>query len=65
MRILKIIANPRVVTAVISALGAIISACCAGCRLAFGEMSFKDFEAEIFSSYNTITNQMEVINVTH
>lgn len=54
--ILKVLTNGRVISAVISALGAIVSACCAGCRLAFGEMSFKDFEAEIFSSYNTTTN---------
>lgn len=56
MKLLKILINGRVISAVISALGAIISAACAGCKLTLGEMSVKDFEAEIFSSYNTITN---------
>lgn len=59
--IFKVLTNGRVISAVVSALGAIISACCAGCRLAFGEMTFKDFEAEVFSSYNQITNQIQEI----
>lgn len=59
--IIKVLTNGRVISAVVSALGAIISACCAGCRLAFGEMSFRDFEAEIFSSYNQVTNQIQEI----
>lgn len=60
-KILKLITNGRVISAVISALGAIVSALCAGCKLAFGEMSFKDFEAEIFSLYNTSTNTTQEI----
>ena len=55
-KILKVLFNPRVVTAIISAIGAVISAVCAGCKLSMGEMCVKDFSAEIFNVYHSITN---------
>lgn len=59
-KILKICTNGRVISAVVSALGAIISAAFAGCRLCCGEVAVKDFNCEIFSQYNTITNGVNV-----
>lgn len=57
--IIKILTNGRVISAVISALGAIVSACCAGCKLTMGEMAIKDFNAEIFNSFHSSTNQIK------
>lgn len=51
--LIKVLTNGRVMSAVISAVGAIISAICAGCRLACGEMTIKEFEAEIIMPYMT------------
>lgn len=61
MKLIKILTNGRVISAVVSALGAIISACFAGCKLCVGEVSVKDFNAEIFSAYNSITNSIKEI----
>lgn len=60
MKVIKIILNPRVASAVVSAVSAVICACFAGCKLACGRMSIEDFEASIFNQYNTITNSFEV-----
>lgn len=46
-RFLKILFSRQVITAVISAIGAIVSVAVAGCRLSLGEMSVKDMSAEI------------------
>lgn len=46
-RFLKIVFSRQVITAVISAIGAIVSVVVAGCRLSLGEMSVKDMSAEI------------------
>lgn len=47
MKILKIVFSRQVITAIISAIGAIVSVAVAGCRLSLGEMSLKDMSAEI------------------
>lgn len=52
--VIKIITNGRVISAVVSALGAIISAICAGCKLYCGELSVKEFEASIGYFTNSI-----------
>lgn len=57
-KILKILTNGRVISAVISALGAIVSACCAGCRLYCGEMAISKLECDIFSPYHSMTNKV-------
>lgn len=59
MKIFKILFNPRVATAIVSAIGAIVSALCAGCQLCIGELAVKDFNAEIFGNNNS-TNKIEV-----
>ncbi len=61
-KIIKVLANGRVMSAIISALGAIVSAVCAGCKLYLGELTFKDFEAEIYSAYSNTTNATSIIN---
>lgn len=61
MKILRVLLNPRIASAVISAVSAVICAVLAGCRLCVGKMSIEDFEASIFNSYNTITNSLEVV----
>ena len=61
MKIIKVLFQPRVITALISALGAIVSACFAGCKLGFTELAVKDFEAEIFSVYNNSTNLIQEV----
>lgn len=58
----KALLNPRVISAIVSAIGAIISALFAGCSLCMGELSIKDFKAEIFNQYHSVTNSMETIN---
>lgn len=53
-KILSICTNGRVISAVVSALGAIISALCAGCRLYCSE-----FSLEIDTpNYHSITNKV-------
>ena len=53
---LRKIINPRVISAVVSALGAIVSAIFAtGCVLRVREVGIKDFDAEIFSDRNART----------
>lgn len=56
-KIIKICTNGRVISAIVSALGAIISAICAGCKLYCGEIAVKDFDCEIFSQYHSLTNK--------
>lgn len=58
MKVLKVLTNGRVISAIVSAIGAIISAVCAGCKLYCGEIAVKDYGCEIFSQYNnhSITN---------
>lgn len=60
--ILKILTNGRVMSAVISALGAIVSAMCAGCKLYCGELAIKDFECAITGTQNVSTNEVKEIN---
>lgn len=51
MNIVKNLFSTRVLTAIVSAVSAIICAVLAGCRLTIGEMSMKDSAAEILSIY--------------
>lgn len=60
-KIIKVLTNGRVLSAIVSALGAIISAVCAGCKLYLGELSVKDFKAEIYSAYSNTTNANSII----
>lgn len=55
-RIIKNMLSTRVITAVVSAVSAIVCAVLAGCRLSVGECALKDFQSEIFSSYCTTNN---------
>ena len=55
MNIVKNICSTRVLTAVVSAISAIVCAVLAGCRLCVGELALKDANAEILSVY-CITN---------
>ena len=61
MNKIKVILNPRVWSAIISAVGAIISAMFAGCALRTGEFKLKDFTVEIFSPYHTSTNNVQEV----
>lgn len=61
MKVIKVLTNGRVISAIISALGAIVSAFFAGCKLYVGEMTLKEFEAEIFSAFNTTTNEISEV----
>ena len=63
MKIIKILFNPRVASAVISAVSAVICACFAGCKLSLGSFEVKNLEADIFNEYfnNTTTNTLEVL----
>lgn len=60
--IIKILTNGRVMSAVISALGAIVSAMCAGCKLYCGELAIKDFECAITGTQNVSTNDVKELN---
>lgn len=51
MNIVKNLFSTRVLTAIVSAVSAIICAVLAGCRLTIGEMAMKDAAAEILSIY--------------
>lgn len=51
MNIVKNLFSTRVLTAIVSAVSAIICAVLAGCRLTVGEMSMKNANAEILSIY--------------
>ena len=55
-RIFKNLVSPRVLTAVVSAVSAVICAVLAGCRLYVGEMALKDVSSEIMSNYCSPTN---------
>lgn len=55
-RIVKSLVSPRVLTAVISAVSAVICAVFAGCKLYVGEMALKDVSSEIMSNYCAPTN---------
>lgn len=48
--------STRVITAVVSAVSAIVCAVFAGCRLSVGECALKDFQSEILSVYCTTNN---------
>lgn len=58
VKFVNVLKNGRVISAIVSAVGAIISAFFAGCRLYVGEMNVKDFEATIKFTNNTneVTN---------
>lgn len=57
---LRKIINPRVLSAIVSALGAVISAIFAtGCVLRVREIAVKDFDAEIFSDRNVRTTSCD------
>ena len=51
MNIIKNICSTRVLTAIVSAVSAIVCAVLAGCKLYVGELALKDANAEILSSY--------------
>lgn len=51
MNIVKNIFSTRVLTAIVSAVSAIVCAVLAGCKLYVGELALKDANAEIFSTY--------------
>lgn len=59
--IFRILTNGRVMSAVVSAIGAIISALCAGCRLYCGELAVKDFDCSI-TGFHTVTNDVKELN---
>ena len=50
----NVLLNGRVWSAIVSAVGAIVSALCAGCRLYLGEMQVKDLECSIGTSTNNV-----------
>lgn len=50
----KILLNGRLWSAVVSAIGAIVSALCAGCRLYLGEMQVSELECSIGVGTNTV-----------
>lgn len=49
--------NTRVITAVVSAVGAIISAMLAGCKVYFGEIAAKDFSSEVLPALMSDTSK--------
>ena len=55
-RIIKNLFSTRVITAVVSAVSAIVCAVLAGCRLSVGECAIKDFHSEILSVYCNTNN---------
>ena len=62
MKLIKILLNPRVASAVVSAVSAVICACLAGCKLCLGSLEIKNLEADIFNEYfNNNTNLLEVL----
>ena len=62
MNVIKILTNGRVISAIVSAIGAIISACCAGCKLYCGELTVKDFDCAIWDVNHSITNVVNKVN---
>lgn len=58
MKVLKILTDRRVATAIVSAVSAIVCAVCAGCKLACGKFAISDFSAEI---YPVSTNSVETV----
>ena len=56
MKVIQILTNGRVISAIVSALGAIISAVCAGCKLYCGELAVKDFDMSIWDVNRAVTN---------
>ena len=61
MNVIKILANGRVISAIVSAIGAIISACCAGCKLYCGELTVKDFDCAFWDVNHSITNVLNEV----
>lgn len=53
MNIVKNICSTRVLTAIVSAVSAIVCAVLAGCKLCVGELALKDANVEILSVYCT------------
>lgn len=59
MKLLKILLDRRVATAIVSAISAIVCAICAGCALRLGELTLKDVSADIYNTVHSPTNTIE------
>lgn len=57
-RIIRNMFSTCVITAVVSAVSAVVCAILAGCRLSVGECSMKDFGSDILSSLYCTTNSV-------